>query len=187
MNARQSWLAATHPWRWIAVLFCLLAWLIAPRVAHSQHEHRAGPGPAPAIGSPAISFELKSLEGKPVAPALFRGKPLVVNFFASWCDPCREEMPLINELASKGAGGGYSVIGIAVEDSRAAVTEYAREAQLIFPIALDLNSAVKRAYRIFGPPATFFIDPEGVIRDVVIGPLTAARAREAMRRISASH
>ena len=50
------------------------------------------------------------------------------------------------------------MLGIAVEDSRAAVTEYARESKLLFPIALDLNSTVKRSYRIFGPPATFFID-----------------------------
>jgi thiol-disulfide isomerase/thioredoxin len=89
---------------------------------------------------------------------------LIINFFASWCDPCREEMPLVNQLASKGTTQGYVVLGIAVEDGRAAVTQYAEEAKLAFPIALDLNSTVKRGYRIFGPPATFFIDAQGVIR-----------------------
>jgi cytochrome c biogenesis protein CcmG/thiol:disulfide interchange protein DsbE len=106
-----------------------------------------------------------------------------MNFFASWCDPCRDEMPLINEMASRAAKDSYSVLGIAVEDTRAAVTEFAKEAKLVFPIALDLNSTVKRAYRIFGPPATFFIDGQGIIRDVVLGPLTAERAREAMKKI----
>lgn len=105
-----------------------------------------------------------------------------MNFFASWCDPCRDEMPLINELALKSSKAGYSVLGIAVEDGRAAVTEYAKEAKLVFPIALDLNSTVKRAYRIFGPPATFFIDAHGVIREVVIGPVTPQRAREGLRK-----
>ena len=131
------------------------------------------------IGANAIPFELKTLEGKSAGLETFRGKPLVINFFASWCDPCREEMPLINELAAK-AGGSYQVLGIAVEDSRAAVTEYAKEAKLVFPIALDLNSTVKRSYRIFGPPATFFVDGQGVIRDIVLGPITSDRVKEAI-------
>src|SRR5688572_7978610 len=91
-------------------------------------------------------------------------------------------MPLINELASKGVKGGYNVLGIAVEDSRAAVSEFAKESKLLFPIALDLNSTVKRAYRIFGPPATFFIDGHGVIRDIVLGPISAERARDALKK-----
>jgi cytochrome c biogenesis protein CcmG/thiol:disulfide interchange protein DsbE len=169
--------------RWIAA-FCYAALLlVSPMLAWSQHEHHTGPSSTPSVGNPAIAFDLKSLEGKSVGLASFRGKPLVVNFFASWCDPCREEMPLINELASKGAKDGYNVLGIAVEDSRAAVTEYARESKLVFPIALDLNSTVKRAYRIFGPPATFFIDARGIIRDVVLGPITPERAREAMKKL----
>jgi cytochrome c biogenesis protein CcmG/thiol:disulfide interchange protein DsbE len=110
----------------------------------------------------------------------------MMNFFASWCDPCREEMPLINEMAVRSGKDGYAVLGIAVEDTRAAVTEYVREAGLVFPIALDLNSTVKRAYRIFGPPATFFIDGQGTIRDIVIGPITPERAREGLKKVGVS-
>lgn len=163
---------------------CVIMVVILPGTGWSQHDHQSKPNSAPVMGTPAVSFELKSLEGKSVGLAGFRGKPLVLNFFASWCDPCRDEMPLLNELASRGVKDGYSLIGIAVEDTRAAVAEYAREAKLTFPIALDLNSAVKRSYRIFGPPATFFIDGQGVIRDVVLGPITPERAREAIRRIT---
>ena len=57
----------------------------------------------------------------------------MLNFFAIWCDPCRDEMPLINELAAKGDKEGYRVLGVAVEDSRAAVLEYSKEANLLFP------------------------------------------------------
>jgi cytochrome c biogenesis protein CcmG/thiol:disulfide interchange protein DsbE len=128
---------------------------------------------------------LKALDDKPIRLANFHGKPLVLNFFASWCDPCRDEMPLINEMASQGVQDGYAVLGIAVEDGRAAVTQYAHEAGLVFPIVLDLNSTVKRAYRVFGPPATFFIDARGVIRDVVIGPVTLGRAREGLKKSGA--
>ncbi len=152
---------------------------------HAQLLRMAAPTTGPAVGRAAISFNLQTLDGGAISLDSFRGKPLVLNFFASWCDPCREEMPLINDLAAKGSKDGYRVLGIAVEDGRAAVTEYAREAKLVFPIALDLNSTVKRAYRIFGPPATFFVDSQGIIRDVVLGPMTVERAREAMRKAGA--
>jgi cytochrome c biogenesis protein CcmG/thiol:disulfide interchange protein DsbE len=161
---------------------CATIFFLAPSRSWSQHEHQQSGSAAPTVGAAAIAFDLKSLDGKPVGLANFRGKPLIMNFFASWCDPCRDEMPLINELASKGAKDGYNVIGIAVEDTRATMTEFSREAKLVFPIALDLNSTVKRAYRIFGPPATFFIDRQGVIRDFVLGPITAERAREGLKK-----
>ena len=167
-------------------LCCFLALILAPTASWSQHTPRVGQSSAPAIGTFAIAFELKSVDGNSVGLASFRGKPLMMNFFASWCDPCREEMPLINELAEKADKDGYAVLGIAVEDTRAAVVQYAQEAKLVFPIALDLNSTVKRAYRIFGPPATFFIDGQGTIRDVVIGPMTAERAREGLKKAGAS-
>ena len=169
--------------QWLVSFCCAVLLMMTPAIAWSQHDHHTAQSAAPSVGKPAIPFELKSLEGKSVGLASFRGKPLVVNFFASWCDPCREEMPLINELSAKGAKEGYSVLGIAVEDSRAAITEYARESKLLFLIALDLNSTVKRSYRIFGPPATFFIDGQGIIRDVVLGPITPERAREAMKKV----
>jgi peroxiredoxin len=92
-------------------------------------------------------------------------------------------MPLINELAAKGRKHGYHVLGIAVEDSRAAVTEFAKESKLVLPIALDLNSTVKRAYRIFGPPASFILDANGIVRDIVLGPLTSERARDALKKV----
>lgn len=161
---------------------CVTATALMVNSSWAQHIHPAPQSAAPVIGAAAIPFELKTLEGKSAGLETFRGKPLVINFFASWCDPCREEMPLINELAAK-AGGSYQVLGIAVEDTRAAVIEYAKEAKLVFPIALDLNSTVKRGYRIFGPPATFFVDGQGIIRDVVLGPITSDRVKEAVRKV----
>jgi cytochrome c biogenesis protein CcmG/thiol:disulfide interchange protein DsbE len=168
--------------RLLALLSSLMVLTILRSVGWSQNLPHVGQKPAPTVGAPAFGFELKTLEGKSIGLDALRGKPLIMNFFASWCDPCREEMPLVNTLASKGNKDGYTVLGIAVEDTRAAVTEYAKEAGLVFPIALDLNSTVKRAYRIFGPPATFFIDAQGVIRDMVVGPITPERAQEGLKK-----
>jgi cytochrome c biogenesis protein CcmG, thiol:disulfide interchange protein DsbE len=171
----------------IGAVWCICVTAIGtlPSASRAQDAHPAGRNAAPSVGAAAINFDLKTLDGKPVGLETFRGKPLIMNFFASWCDPCRDEMPLINEIGSKASKDGYNVLGIAVEDGRAAVTEYAKEARLVFPIALDLNGTVKRSYRIFGPPATFFIDAKGVIRDVVIGPITAERAHEAIKKVGA--
>ncbi len=85
----------------------------------------------------------------------------MINFFASWCDPCRDEMPLLNELARRADERGYRLLGVAVEDTRAFVVQFVQAAKIAFPVALDTNSRVKRAYRIFGPPATFFVDAGG--------------------------
>lgn len=189
-NARQMKRGRSQSTRYhglVGALASMLCCTIAPygAVAWAQHEHST-PVTAPVIGAHAVNFELKLLDGKSVSLEQLRGKPVVLNFFASWCDPCREEMPLINEIAADADRGGYRVIGIAVEDTRAAVLQFSKETKLVFPIGLDLNSTVKRAYRIFGPPATFFIDAQGTVRDIVLGPVTRERAREALKKISTS-
>lgn len=170
-------------WRHSSVrcVFMLVLLALTPRDSTAQVIQQAAPNPGPALGRSAIAFNLQILDGKPANLETFRGKPLIVNFFASWCDPCRDEMPLITDLAAK-ARGNYQILGIAVEDTRAAITEYVKEAKINFPVALDLNSTVKRSYRIFGPPATFFIDGQGVIRDIVLGPMTRERALEALKK-----
>ena len=182
-------LARCRPLAYILVSLALAGVTIAATESNldaAQLIQQASPNPGPAIGRRAIAFSLQTLDGKAVALETFRGKPLVLNFFASWCDPCRDEMPLINELASVATKEGYNVLGIAVEDTRAAITEFSKETKLVFPIALDLNNTVKRSYRIFGPPATFFIDDQGMVRDMVLGPVTRERMREALARIGAA-
>jgi len=69
----------------------------------------------------------------------------VINFFASWCDSCRDEMPLLNELARRADERGYRLLGVAVEDTRAAVVQFAPAAKIAFPVALDTNSGPSHA------------------------------------------
>ena len=172
-------------WFLVCTLSMVFCWVthavVSLQLSQAQLVQQAQPTPGPAIGRAAMAFNLQTLDGKSIALETFRGKPFVLNFFASWCDPCRDEMPLINELANRGEKEGYSVLGVAVEDTRAAMTEFTKEAKIMFPVALDLNSTVKRSYRIFGPPATFFIDARGIIRDIVLGPMTRERGLEALK------
>ncbi len=175
--SRLTWFAIVLVLRWVVMEAAL-----QPAASSAQGLPQGGQSAAPTVGAAAVAFDLKTLDGQAVRLETFRGKPLMMNFFASWCDPCRDEMPLINALASKASSSGYSVLGIAVQDRRASVMEFAKEAGIVFPIALDLNSKVQRAYRIFGPPATFFIDAQGVVRDIVLGPITPERAREALAK-----
>jgi cytochrome c biogenesis protein CcmG/thiol:disulfide interchange protein DsbE len=185
MNMAMMIILNNRVWRSLLsaslLAICVIV-LLLPPASWAQHVHPAPRGAGPVIGAAAVPFELKTLDGSPAGLESYHGKPLILSFFASWCDPCREEMPLINEIAAK-ASGNYQVLGIAVEDSRAAVTDYVTEAKLVFPIALDLNSTVKRSYRIFGPPATFFIDGQGVIRDIALGPISADRIKAAFKKL----
>jgi peroxiredoxin len=171
--------------RYLRFALILAAALLAlPDAGSAQHHQPTPPAAAPKIGAAAMPFELRTLDGRAASLESFRGKPLVLNFFASWCDPCRDEMPLLNDIAAK-AGDRYRLLGVAVEDTRAALSEFVKEAKVGFPVALDLNSTVKRGYRLFGPPATFFIDSQGIIRDVVFGPLTKERTDEALKKFGA--
>src|SRR5262249_21755086 len=153
-----------------SLLCCAVVLVLTSAIGWAQHVQHGTQSSVPSVGTAAIDFDLRSMDGSSVGLATFRGKPLMMNVFASWCHPCREEMQRIHEIPSWSRKDGHALLGSAVEDSRAAINQYAQEAKLVFPIALDRNSAVKRAYRIFGPPATFFIDAQGTIRDVVIGP-----------------
>jgi len=173
-------------WIWLAIVLPALWGVVESIGQPAATSPPAGPPAAqktaPTIGAVAANFDVRTLDGQAVRLDSFRGRPLVLNFFASWCDPCREEMPLLNVLASEAGRSGFSVLGLAVQDTRAAVVQYAKEGGLVFPIALDLNSKAQRAYWVFGPPATFFIDAQGLLRDRVLGPLSPERAREALKR-----
>lgn len=125
-----------------------------------------------AVGSAAPNFVLPALEGGAVGPETFRGRPLVINFFASWCDPCRGEASVVQAMAGEAEAGGYTVLGVAIQDERADLKRFMAEEGLAFPVALDTDGRVSRAFGVVGPPTTFFLDSLGVVRQTHVGPLT---------------
>lgn len=123
-------------------------------------------------GQLAPDFELTSLEGKAVRLSDFRGRPVVVNFWATWCGPCRVEMPWFVELQKQYQAQGVQVLGVAVDDSgRQEVAGFARKVGVNYPVLLG-NDAVGDAYGgLQFLPATFYINRDGYIVDRVFGLL----------------
>ena len=128
---------------------------------------------APGVGDPAPDFALPSLVGTgTVRLSDFRGTPVVLNFWASWCTPCRDEFPLLR-AADLGAAGRYQIVGVDSRDQiRADARAFVKDEQAEWPNGYDGRDSVLRAYGVNGQPQTLFIDAEGTIVSRVAGPLT---------------
>ena len=115
--------------------------------------------------------------GEPVDLADFRGEPLVLNFWATWCAPCVKEMPDLQEVASA-AEGRVAFLGVDVEDAPSNAEPFVEELGITYPLALDPRREYSRQVNNFGMPTTLFVDPDGIVQYRHTGPLDAARLRE---------
>lgn len=119
---------------------------------------------------------LLDLEGNPIRLADLRGKVVWLNFWASWCPPCQFETPTLRSMDQHYRDRGLAVVGIQVQQIVDDAKQYAARYELQYTIGSDLTGAIYRTYRVFALPTQFFIDTNGVIRQVVNGPLDDARA-----------
>ena len=126
-------------------------------------------GQGPEIGKTAPGFTLKGLDGQEVSLSDLRGKPVLLNFWASWCGPCRLEMPFLQQIYEKWTGEGLVLLAVNLQEDQNTVQEFVRNGGFTFPILLSPGNEVPLAYNIRGIPATFFIDADGIIRDIKIG------------------
>lgn len=130
-----------------------------------------GEEPAPVVGRPAPDFTVDSLEPEPLALQSFRGRPVVLNFFATWCGPCRDELPAFQAQAGKHAEAGLAVLLIDLQEDPDDVAVFLHELKIDLPTGIDRTGEVTKRYRVRGLPSTFFIDRQGVIRAVQMGAL----------------
>ena len=128
----------------------------------------------PEIGKLAPDFKLTGLDGQEVSLSDFRGKPVLLNFWATWCGPCRIEMPFLQEIYEEWTGKGLVVLAVNLQENPTTVKQFVENAGLTFPVLLSPGNKVPLAYNIRGIPATFFIDADGVIRDIKIGAFSGA-------------
>jgi peroxiredoxin len=136
------------------------------------------------VGEIAPDFTLLDLDGNEVGLSEFRGEVVFVNFWATWCPPCRAEMPDIESLYQEYKDKGVVVIGIDIGESEATVRQFVQQGGYSWTFVLDSTGAVAANYNIRAIPTSFFIDREGVIQAVNIGAMTKqgmeARLAEAM-------
>ncbi len=159
----------------LALLALGSAWIFASRPEPGATTHGAIPSPRQGFAAPDI--DLERLDGERVRLSELRGQVVVLNFWASWCPPCRAEMPALQALHEQRGSQGVVVLAVnsTVQDSEQAARDFAAEYGLTFPIGLDRDGQATRLYQVRALPSTFFIDRDGVIRRVVVGgPLHAS-------------
>ena len=163
----------------------------APRPGSSMYVV-GSPEPGLRIGDVAPEFtgttpggqtvELTDLDGNPIRLADLRGHPVWINFWATWCPPCQEETPILRDMHDKYADDGLEIVAISVQETTADdVRAYVERYGLDYKVGFDATSAIFHTYHAFGLPTQLFLDEDGVIRDVVLGPITREAAEQTIQ------
>jgi peroxiredoxin len=170
VNRRISWLLA------IAGL-AIAAVVVAPLLRPSSNRPA---GPAGLVGQSAPVFELHTDTGAPASLAQYRGKIVVMNLWASWCPPCRAEMPDLQRLARLYAGRGVAVVGVNQGEAPQRARAFATSLGISFPIWIDDRQQYGRVYAALGLPTTVIVGRDGVVERGFDGPLTFEQMRSAV-------
>ncbi len=159
-------------WKRLLWAFLILGagWTFLSRVPVSAQTSSELPA-SPRIGFQAPDFTLDLLDGSEMTLSDFKGQVVLVNLWASWCPPCRTEMPTIEAAYQAYKERGFLVLGVNTtdQDSEQDAAAFVRQIGVTFPILLDRVGEVSRAYQLRGLPTSFFIDGDGIIRAIVVG------------------
>jgi cytochrome c biogenesis protein CcmG/thiol:disulfide interchange protein DsbE len=129
------------------------------------------------VGSKIPDFELPTLDGGCVRLASYRGRPVVINFWASWCNPCRREFPLFRDALARHGDDRLEILGVAHDDIASDARRFARQRGTTWPLLLDENDDVANAFGVKPIPQTFFVRPNGTLASRLYG-LTSERELE---------
>jgi peroxiredoxin len=180
---RGPWRSVVFPLLVVGAIIAAIWWLeYRPDSGTSVYDARYGPVAMPAElvppgmsveaaeGSLAPDFLLKTLDGGEIRLSDLRGKAVIVNLWATWCKPCKKEMPQFVAAYGRYQADGLEIIAVNVQESPSIVQPFVDDFGIDFPVALDKRGKVSDKYRIIGLPTTYFIDRQGVIRNVFQGP-----------------
>jgi peroxiredoxin len=134
---------------------CAMAAIVAASAALAAGGDAGGPAPA---------FELTNLAGQPGTLSEYKGQVVMVNFWATWCGPCQQEMPLLDQMYKKYKPAGFTLIGVNVDKEAPAVKELLARKPVSFPVLLDPANQVSKAYHVDEMPSSVIIDRKGQIR-----------------------
>jgi peroxiredoxin len=137
----------------------------------------------PVLNAQAPDFTLETVEGEKVQLSDFNGRPVLINFWATWCGPCRIEMPAIQDRFATYQEPGLVVLAVNYDESRGAVSIFRDEMGLTFPLLLDPGGEVQQLYRNRSYPTSFFVDEQGIIRSHHIGVMTEGQLDENLATI----
>jgi len=138
------------------------------------------------IGDLAPEIKLKTFAGEAVVLSELKGKAVLVNFWATWCAPCRAEFPAFARKSKEYADQGFVILGVNTQDENTdeGVQTFMRNSLVNFTVVRDYDGSVSRAYRVSGLPTSVFIDRAGVVRDIIVGgPLTDAKLDEMIGKL----
>jgi cytochrome c biogenesis protein CcmG, thiol:disulfide interchange protein DsbE len=171
-----------NPIRWsvfsIFVLVLGAGWIWAS--AASSGDTTSGQIPAPRQGFLAPDFSLQDMQGETVTLSELRGRPILINLWATWCPPCRAEMSDMQEVYEAYQERGFLILAVnaTYQDSATAAVSFVEEYDLTFPILFDTTGETSRKYQMRALPTSFFVDSEGIIQEVVVGgPMSPALLR----------
>src|SRR6188768_2330005 len=119
---------------------------------------------ATSSSGPAPAFQLTGRGGKAIDLSQFKGQVVMINFWATWCGPCRQEMPLLEQLYKKYKPMGFAMLGVNVEPDSKGATEWLKATPVTFPILFDTDSKVSKLYAVSGMPSTVIVDRKGQVR-----------------------
>jgi cytochrome c biogenesis protein CcmG, thiol:disulfide interchange protein DsbE len=166
----------------IAILVVSAAWIAFSAPAPGATTN--GQIPAPRQGFLAPDFTLPDAQGNPVQLSALRGKPVLLNFWASWCPPCKEEMPAIQRVHSEYPNLVILAVNTTYQDNEADALAFLQQGGLTFPVVFDRSGESTRLYETRALPTTFFIDRDGIIQEVVVGgPMSEALLRAQADRL----
>jgi cytochrome c biogenesis protein CcmG, thiol:disulfide interchange protein DsbE len=141
------------------------------------------PDVGPRVGNLTPDLALKGLDGQQVKLSELRGKPVMVNFWATWCPPCKQEMPDIEKAYKKYRDEGVVFLGVDQMEDLDTVQKFVKENGYSWTFLLDADGAASRLFRASALPTTFFIDRQGIIRDMQVGALNAAQLESKLAKI----
>lgn len=126
--------------------------------------------PFAAIGERFPDFSLVDIDGRPHDRTAYAGRPLAVNFWATWCPPCRAEMPDLEQTRRQHADRGLQVLGISIDEDPNPVREFRLRIPVEFPLLLDTDRQLTNALGVFSFPTTFLVSRQGLVTEVLVGP-----------------